>query len=92
VQHGEPELLGVLLTQARSSEVFPLPAGAEITVTCRAAARSSAASSTPRSISCGAAGAAGATRPAYAPGPGTRITMIRRWPITWLEVSLWAIA
>src|SRR5438445_8237219 len=35
--------------QARSSEVLPLPAGAEITVTFRATARSSAATSRPRS-------------------------------------------
>ena len=48
--------------QARNSDVFPLPAGAEMTVTCFAAARSRAARRLPRSIS---QGVARATRPAY---------------------------
>src|SRR4029077_3616455 len=43
--------------QAPSSDVFPLPAGAEMTVTFRVAARSRAATRSPRSISRGAAGA-----------------------------------
>ena len=42
---------------ARSRHVFPLPAGAEMIVTFRAAARSRAATRSPRSISRGAAGA-----------------------------------
>jgi hypothetical protein len=48
--------------QARSSDVFPLPAGAETTVTFRAAARSRAARRSLRSIS---QGVARATRQAY---------------------------
>jgi hypothetical protein len=67
VEQGQPELLVVALValhlqhgsraQARSSDVFPLPAGAEMTVTFRVAARSRAATRSPRSISRGAAGA-----------------------------------
>jgi hypothetical protein len=43
--------------QARSSDVYPLPAGAEMIVTFRVAARSKAARRSPRSIIRGAAGA-----------------------------------
>ena len=72
-EQGEPELLGVLLVardlhdgervrlarsaHVRSSDVFPLPAGAEMIVTFLAAARSSAATRSTRSISRGPAGA-----------------------------------
>jgi hypothetical protein len=64
----QPELLGVVLAalrlhegelarlaHARSSDVFPLPAGAEMIVTFRAAARSRAATRSPLPISRGVA-------------------------------------
>jgi hypothetical protein len=53
LQDGEP----VRLTRARSSDVFPLPAGAERIVTFPAAARSRAARRSALSISRGIVGA-----------------------------------
>ena len=58
---------------ARSSDVFPLPAGAEMTVTFRAAARSRAARRSPRSISRRAAGATDNGLPLF-----LRLTSCRR--------------
>jgi hypothetical protein len=55
LQDGEPTRLPGRSVQARSSDVFPLPAGAEMIVTFRVAARSRAARSSPRSINRGAA-------------------------------------
>src|SRR5579872_5866496 len=63
--------------QARSSDVFPLPAGAEMIVTVRVAARSRAATSSLRSIS---QGVARATRPAYA-RPATARNPDARCPV-----------
>src|SRR3984893_7024713 len=68
--------------QARSSDVFPLPAGAETIVTVLAAARSRAPRRSPRSIS---RRVARATRPAYAgesPGSGD--------DLSWRTVLRWA--
>ena len=55
LHEGEPARLPGRQAQTRSSDVFPLPAGAEMTVTFLAAARSRAATRSPRSISRGAA-------------------------------------
>ena len=55
LQHGKPTPLARRSAHARSSQVFPLPAGAEMIVTFRADARSRAASRSPRSISQGVA-------------------------------------